>query len=522
MPKISADDRFAGRYRSAALRSDLLKNAALAVLTPAEMAEAERAAFAAGIDSFRLMLNAGSAVATEVARRFGDATSTDILCGPGNNGGDGYVVATILAEQGWQVRLWAMAPSRSGSDAERARALCPLPVGDLSQYRPVAHSLVIDALFGGGLSRPLSGEAGRVANTVNQAKLPVLAIDMPSGVDGATGRADGPHFRAAATLTFMCPRSGHLLYPGRGMCGDLVVADIGLPERFFPAQPLAQNAPSLWQAALPLPSDDAHKYSRGHVAVFSGGPTATGAARLSALAAARAGAGAVTMLSPPDAMAVNAAHLTSIMLREAGSIDDALRFVAERKVRAIAYGPGLEPTPGTASGLIALIAATQGSRVGLVIDASAITALSADPLPFFAATKLSGVTHVLTPHEGEFSRLFPDLAADPGLSKVDRARAAARQANSVIVYKGPDTVIAGPDGRAAINTNGTAWLATAGSGDVLAGLIAGLRGQEMTAFEAACAAVWIHAEAGARFGPGLVADDLPGLLPPILKELLVQ
>jgi hydroxyethylthiazole kinase-like uncharacterized protein yjeF len=279
-----------------------------------------------------------------------------------------------------------------------------------------------------------------------------------------------------------------------------------------------QNLPELWADFLPRPAVTAHKYSRGHVAVFSGGRSATGAARLAALAAARAGAGAVTVLSPPDAMAVNAAHLTSIMLRETATLADARAFIESRKVRSAVFGPGLEVNDATAGWLVELVSV----NIALVADASALTAAARNPAPLWEACENTNAPLVFTPHEGEFAKLFPDIAGQGGVSKVEKARAAAKRANGVIVYKGPDTVITTPDGRAAINANGSAWLATAGSGDVLAGIIAGLLAQGMPAFEAACAAVWVHAEAGSRFGPGLIAEDLPGLLPPVFAELYRQ
>lgn len=495
------------------------------ILTPKEMAEAERAAIADGrVESgYRLMCNAGAAVVAETLRRFPDGRSFDVLCGPGNNGGDGYVIARLFHDGGLAVRVWALGRPAGDIDAARALTECPIEPKPLDDYEPVEGSIVIDALFGGGLTRPIDGEAARVIATVNESGLPVVAVDLPSGVPGATGRPLGPCFKVALTVTFMCRRPGHVLYPGRGLCGEVVVADIGLPRRALPAAALWENAPALWLDPFPAPAAEGHKYDRGHVAVFSGGPAQTGAARMSALGAARIGAGAVTMLSPSNALAANAAHLTSIMLREADGMEDVVAFIAERRPRAFVFGPGLDPRPKVAAFLTDLVGkvAEVGTPATIVVDGSAITAASADPGRLFAAAHgKNAPALVLTPHSGEFARLFPDIASEGEISKVEQARAAARRANAVIVSKGPDTVIADPAGLAAINTNGTPWLATAGSGDVLAGMIAGLCAQGMPAFEAACAAVWIHAEAGGRHGPGLIAEDLPGLLPAVLAELL--
>jgi ADP-dependent NAD(P)H-hydrate dehydratase / NAD(P)H-hydrate epimerase len=307
--------------------------------------------------------------------------------------------------------------------------------------------------------------------------------------------------------------------PGRGLCGALVVADIGIPDRVLEkiGPKTFRNGAELWRALLPRPEPDTHKYRRGHVGVASGGPSATGAARLAALGAARAGAGAVTLLSPSSAVLVNAAHLTAIMLRRADSVDDLAEFVKERKPAAFVLGPGAGVTHHTRTHALELLAMKGGPA--LVLDADGITACAEAPDTLFAAASASKGM-VLTPHEAEFGRLFPDLDADKVPSKLDRARQAAERAHGVVVLKGADTVIAAPDGRAAINANGTPWLAMAGSGDVLAGMIAGLIAQGMPIFEAACAAVWIHAEAAQKFGPGLIAEDLPGLVPGVMRDLL--
>ena len=494
------------------------------ILTPKEMGDAERVAIADGRESgYRLMCNAGAAVVAEMLRRFADAQSFDVLCGPGNNGGDGYVIARLLHEGGHVVRLWALGRPAGDIDAARALAECPVPARPIAGYRPAVGSVVVDALFGGGLARAIDGEAARVIATVNESGLPVAAVDLPSGVPGATGRPLGPCIKARLTVTFMCRRPGQVLYPGRYLCGEVVVADIGLPRRALPETKLRENAPALWLERLPVPAVESHKYDRGHVGVFSGSPAQTGAARMSALGSARVGAGAVTVLSPSSAIAANAAHLTSVMLRKADGMADILAFIAERRPRAFVFGPGLDPKPKVAAFLVDLLGEIGRTKAEttIVVDASAITAASADPRRLFAAANgKNAPALVLTPHSGEFARLFPDIASEDGVSKVEQSRAAAKRANGIVVFKGSDTVIADPDGQAVVNTNGTSWLATAGSGDVLAGMIAGLCAQGMPAFEAACAAVWIHAEAGGRHGPGLIAEDLPGLLPAVLAELI--
>jgi hydroxyethylthiazole kinase-like uncharacterized protein yjeF len=495
------------------------------LLSPAEMAEADGLAIAAGpLDGYGLMQRAGGAVAAVVLGRFPAATKVHVLCGPGNNGGDGYVAARLLAEAGVDVALWALGEPRPGTDAALAAADCALERHPLSAFTGDAGSLVVDALFGAGLSKPLSGDARNAVDTVTGLNLPVVAIDLPSGVSGDGGEVLGSAFRAALTVTFARKKPGHLLLPGRELCGETVLADIGIRDEIIDqvAPRTFENGPWLWIASFPLPAVDAHKYKRGHTSVFSGGPSATGAARLSALAAARSGAGAVTVLSPANAMQVNAAHLTSIMLRKVDAIEDVHDVIGDRRPSAFVLGPGFGIGDKARDFTLAVLAKSRqdGGVEGLVLDADGITSFrNAAAALFEAAGRSDAPALVMTPHEGEFGRLFGDIASAKALSKLAKAREAARRANAVIVYKGADSVIASPDGRAAINGNGAPWLATAGSGDVLAGIIAGLLAQGMPAFEAACAGVWIHAEAGGRFGPGLIAEDLPLAMVPVLRQL---
>ncbi len=493
------------------------------ILTPDEMAKADRLAIELGpIDGYALMRNAGAAVAALVLSRFQSASPVHVLCGPGNNGGDGYVIARLLAEAGCAVTLWAEGTPKAGSDAALAAADCPAIAKPLAGFEIGQGALVIDALYGAGLSKPLSSEATSAAQVAAEMNVPVVSVDLPSGVSGESGAALGEAFQATVTVTFARKKPGHLLLPGRNRCGEVVVADIGIGDKVIGevGARCFENMPALWLDKFPMPAIDAYKYSRGHVGVFSGGPSATGAARLAAMAAARIGAGAVTVLSPSLSLSVNAHHLTSIMLRKADTLEEVFGFLNARHPEALVYGPGLGPEPGVGNFLLDLLAAAENSPKGLVLDADGLTSLAAQPEALFAALHRTDAPEaVLTPHEGEFRRLFFDIAHDAKLSKLEKARAAARLSNAVIVYKGPDTVIAAPDGRAAINSNGTPLLATAGSGDVLAGICAGLLAQGMPAFEAGCAAVWIHADAAQRFGPGLIAEDLPVALLSVLRNL---
>lgn len=497
------------------------------LLSPAEMGEADRLAIAAGpLAGIDLMRNAGAAVASVVLRRYPAATRVHVLCGPGNNGGDGYVVAGLLHDSGADVTVWASGSPREGSDAALAALECLVEPRPLSQFAAEAGSIVVDALYGAGLSKPPSGDAARAIDIATELNLPVVAVDLPSGVSGDSGDVLGQAFHASTTVTFARKKPGHVLLPGRERCGEIVLADIGIGDAIITQlEPQTfENTPALWLGDFPVPAIDAHKYRRGHVGVFSGGPSATGAARLAALAAARSGAGAVTVLSLANAMQVNAAHLTSIMLRKTDTIADVDGFVGERRPSAFALGPGFGVGGKTRDFALAVLGQGQeasGAIDGLVLDADGITSFRDDPNVLFqAARRPNAPALVMTPHEGEFGRLFPDIAGDKSLSKLARARSAAERASAIVVYKGADTVIAAPDGRAAINSNGAPWLATAGSGDVLSGIVAGFLAQGMPAFEAAAAAVWIHAEAGSRFGPGLIAEDLPLALVPVLRELV--
>lgn len=465
----------------------------------------DEASAVAGMATRTLMENAGRAVAEAIVKRF-PQRPTAVLCGPGNNGGDGWVAARVLADMGWPVWVETLVPrdALKGDAADAAAAWCG-EICDLGQSGRKA-DLFVDALFGAGLSRPLEGEAARLA-VILPAEC-VVAVDVPSGIRGDDGNPLGDVcFEAALTVTFVRKKPAHLLMPGRAWCGEIVVADIGVPETVVVAQniTLRENDRSLWQ--LPWPEADTHKHERGHVIVASGGHTRTGAARLSARSALRAGAGLVTVLSPADAVAENAAQLTAIMLRVG---EDGASFAeAARSAQAMVTGPAF----GTSDAHYKLLLAAMNTqpRCPLVLDADAITLLA--PLTHGLEAR-----DVMTPHVGEFRRAFPGIWSN-SQNPIEAARAAAAYARCVVLLKGPSTVVAAPDGRAIVNTTGTPFLATAGSGDVLAGLIAGLIAQGMASFEAATAAAWLHGRAGEGLGPGLTADELPDILPHLFNEL---
>ena len=479
----------------------------VSILTVAEMTAADRAAIEAGTPSLTLMERAGTAVADAISARFAPCR-TLVLAGPGNNGGDAYVVARRLAERGHPVRVEALARPRTDAAKAMAQAW-----GGAAQ--PLRGSfgdaeLVVVGLFGAGLDRPLAGEALRLAWASERMKDRVVAIDLPSGLSGDAARPVGEAaFHAGLTVTFHRRKLAHVLQPGRDLCGEVVVADIGLAET---RTQLFENAPDLWLGKFPWPREAAHKHSRGRLIVVSGEAWRTGAARLAARGGLRIGAGLVTLLSPPDALAVNAAHLEAVMLAPFET-DQALAQAAEAAEAAV-----IGPAAGINGDTLANVLALARTGAALVIDADALTVFRDDPDELFDVLDRDDV---LTPHPGEFERVFPGVLKSAA-NKVEAAREAAARAGAVVLVKGADTVIAAPDGRAAVNLNGVPWLATAGSGDVLAGFIGGLVAQGMDSFEAACAAVWIHAACGGAFGAGLIAEDLPGLAPKVLADLLMR
>lgn len=475
------------------------------LLTPAEMAAADKAAAASGIDSYGLMEKAGAAVAAAALRLYPGASRFAVLCGPGNNGGDGYIVVRLLQESAAAVEIFHLGdPDRLTGDAARAKAVCTLKGQDIGCYEPQQGDVIIDGLFGAGLARDVPSDVADLIHKVEKAHIAVIAIDLPSGLDGRTGAVLGAAFRAAHTVTFMTRKPGHLLMPGRELCGNLEVFDIGIPSRIIRAQTnglVAENTPAVWRSAMPAEQLETHKYKRGHLVVFSGEASKTGAARMSAMAGLKAGAGLVTIAAPTDALAANSAHLTAVMLH---AIDDAAAlkgWLEDARLRTFVLGPGF----GIGKKARKFVSLLRDRH--LVLDADGISSFKDDPQTLFDLFR-GEPRLVLTPHDGEFARLFPDIAADKRAGKVDRALAAAGRSNAAIIYKGADTVIASPDGRALVNTNAPVWLATAGSGDVLAGIIGGLLAQGLPVFEAAAAAVWLHGEAGHRAGKGLTAEDL--------------
>jgi hydroxyethylthiazole kinase-like uncharacterized protein yjeF len=423
-------------------------------------------------------------------------------------GGSVFVAPRHLEAAGWPVQL-ALLGSRDklSGEAAHAASLWKSPLVPFSPESLEGAGIVIDAIFGAGLSRALDGKALAMVESLKVRGIPVCAVDVPSGLDGASGMILGAAAPAALTVTFFRKKPGHLLYPGRGLCGDVEVADIGVLAAVLDdiAPNTWENGPDLWLAGYPWPQPESYKYKRGEVLIL-GGETITGASRMTAQAASRTGAGMVTLAAPAKVWSIYATSLINAIVRSFDGLQEFEALLADVRRNVIAIGPGA----GVGSSTRQLVLAALATKRAVVLDADALTSFAESPQDLFRA--IIGPC-VLTPHAGEFVRLF-QFEGD----KLQRTRSAAKESNAVLVLKGPDTVIAAPDGRAIINSNAPAQLATGGSGDVLTGFVAALLAQGMAPFEAAAAAVWLHGAAATEFGLGLVAEDLPNALPRVLQK----
>lgn len=480
-----------------------------ALLTAEEAREADRTAIACGTPAKVLMDKAGHAVATLIGEIFPPCPVL-VVCGTGNNGGDGFIVARLLKERGWPVEAALVGDAKAvKGDAAAARQSWTDAGGDYPAFSPDmlrGKQLVVDAVFGTGLNKNIEGDMLQAVASINNCGAPVVAVDIASGVNATDGAVMGAAVRATHTVTFVRPKLGQLLLPGKAYTGTLHVFDIGIGGESLAPKHLL-NLPSLWKSLFPIPGFGSHKYTRGHAVVIGGGIESTGASRLAAVSALRAGAGLVSVACSPEALPVYAASLTAVMTKPVKDKKELRTLLEDERIIAVLTGPGAGISKETRERALQILSL----RKACVLDADALSAFKDNPAELFAAMHAPAV---LTPHEGEFARLFSIEG-----NKTHRAREAARQSKAVIVLKGNDSVIASPDGRAAVNAGAPAWLATAGSGDVLAGLITGLLAQGMPAFEAACAGVWLQSRAAAAFGPGLIAEDLPAQIPAALKEL---
>ncbi|RCK25734.1 bifunctional ADP-dependent NAD(P)H-hydrate dehydratase/NAD(P)H-hydrate epimerase [Thalassospira lucentensis] len=476
------------------------------ILTTDQMYDADRKTIDGGIPGDVLMENAGRTVFEEIIRHW-SPRSVSVLCGPGNNGGDGFVIARLLRDEGWSVRLGLLGEiEHLGGDAAFHAQKWDGATERLSPALVVGADLIVDCIFGAGLARDITGDVADLVASVNDSMSVVVSVDVPSGVDGNTGCIMGCAIKADLTVTFCRAKPGHYLLPGRQLCGELVIRDIGISDQIVSEiRPTCwRNDPVLWRAGIRWPGLDGHKYHRGHLLAF-GGTMMTGATRLVARAARRSGVGLLTIVSDASVLPVYAADAPGTMTASISGLEALLN---DCRHNAFVVGPGYGVGDSTRSLVLQLLHLCRST----VLDADALTSFSDDPSTLCFAVQ--GPT-VLTPHEGEFTRLFPDIDGD----KLARARAAAKRSGATVLIKGADTVIAAPDGRAAISAVDAPWLATAGSGDVLAGVITGLMAQGMEMFDAACMGVWLHGRSGTDIGPGLIAEDISDHLPVILREL---
>jgi len=480
------------------------------------MSRAEQLAMENGTSSLILMENAGNGVAEEVVKRFARGTKIVVLCGPGRNGGDGFVAARRLRERGYHIRLALLGdqdklPPESKEMAKRwDEAIEPMTPDCLDGAQ-----VIVDAIFGSGLKDDVRDIPAKMIEDVSRRNLPVVAIDIPTGIDATTGQVRGAAFKAVSTVSFYRRKTGQVLFPGRTYCGDVATVDIGIPASVMKeVGPRAfSDQPELWLKYYPRLKLTGHKYDRGHAVIVSGEMERTGAARLGARAALRMGAGLVSLASSKSAFYINAAQVTSIMVDAYEGPEGLSELLSDQRVTSVMIGPGAGVSEETQQNVGAVL----GSHAATVLDADGLTSFEDDPSVLFEQIQYREAPAILTPHDGEFARIFPDLTEEP--SKLERARAAAERSGAVIVLKGPDTVIAAPNGVAGLVENAPPWLATAGTGDVLAGIITGLLAQGMDALDAAMAGVWIHGETAREIGPGMIAEDMSETLPEIIKRL---
>tara|TARA_B100001105_G_scaffold252249_1_gene243430 strand:+ start:1905 stop:3404 length:1500 start_codon:yes stop_codon:yes gene_type:complete len=487
------------------------------VLTSEQMYRADFLASKNGISSYQLMRNAGKRIAREIIKKHQKGRVL-ILCGRGNNGGDGFVVARLLSARGWPVQVGILKSlKKMKDDALRASEEWEGVTFELSlpqlKKRINGCSVVVDALFGIGLNRPVKENIKGLINAINKSEIPCVSIDIPSGIDADSGKILGTAIKANETISFFRPKLGHILFPGREYSGNLIISDIGIPDSVIQKikPTIFLNSPKLWNKKFPWPSYQDHKYSRGHALVM-GGEEMTGAARLAARACLRIGSGLVTIAANKSSSKIYKMEMPEILSVTVDSLHDLKKIISDKRKNVFLVGPGIGVSRLSSKKVLLLLS----KKRPCVLDADAISAFKDSPKKLF---KSVFPRCVLTPHEGEFARLFPKIAKRKNINKVAKCVLAAFDANGVVLLKGSDTVISRPDGLSVVNCNAPPTLATAGSGDVLAGIITGLIAQGMNSFDASVSGAWIHGEAAKLFGPGLVADDLPNLIPLVLKKI---
>jgi len=468
------------------------------LLTVEDIRRAEEAALSEGISLETLMENAGHAVAEVIFKEFSKRPVL-ILVGPGKNGGDAKIVAQVLKKNKWPVEVLS---------------LTHLPPCEKIQQLIDESHLIVDGLFGIGLDRPVEGEALKLIELVNESQKPVVAIDIPSGIEANSGTVLGDAIKATHTVTFLRAKPGHFLLMGRLHTGKLILKDLNVPEKIIPQSSYYLNTPALWLDAIKEPQPTDHKYTRGACMIMGNG-SMPGAVKLAALAARRVGTGLVRLTCKAEDYPIFASTTLGDIITPIASAKKFLELVKDDHFNALLWGTGAFPTESTRQQALLLLSL----KKACVLDGGALSSFEGRTL------ELTGHLHenvILTPHEGEFIRLFPHLGfLKNKVEKAHKAHKAAVEAGATIVLKGYDTIIASPQGEVIINANAPATLATAGTGDVLAGLMAGLLAQGVPPFKAAAAAVWIHGECASRRGLGLIVEDLLGEIPGVLQFLSV-
>jgi len=487
------------------------------LLTPAEASSVDEWTIDNGVSGLTLMENAGRAASEILIEYIGTPLEVGgevlILCGPGNNGGDGYVMARHLDDWGYPVRVLSTVDKKAlKGDASKMAAKWTGAVDSIKAAKLGAASVIVDCLFGTGFNKPLEGKEADVILKANQTDAFRLAIDLPSGLNGETGRVTGPSFQADATVTFFKRKPGHVVTPGRFYCGGsdhVHVVDIGIPAESLEAVELScfSNEPSLWGHAYPFQGPATHKYDRGHLLVLGGKEPTLGASRLASMAALRTGAGLVTLAAPSETYAIQAAVMTDTMVRRFDSAFGFVGIMSDARISTVLIGPGA----GVGEKTVELVQQAGRKERNMVLDADALSSLNGR-VEIISGIKNSEI--VITPHEGEFARLFPDL--DFTEDRIKAVRKAASMIEATVILKGVSTIVADAEGRVSIASNAPSWLAVGGTGDVLSGMIGSLLAQGMPAFEAASAAVWMHGEAGMKAGRGLIASDLLDVIPSVL------
>jgi len=483
------------------------------LITRDRMRRVEEVCAESGISRAHLMESAGRGVAGVILRTY-SRRRVLVLCGPGNNGGDGFVVARCLKEAGWDVKVMAMLHKDMYVEPALSAAMAyPDTIYPLAPGGLVDVDLVVDALFGVGLTHAIEGDVKTLFEILNDSDTPVVSVDIPSGVDGDTGCIQGCAVDADLTVTFGRARPGHYLLPGCLHAGRIEVVDIGIPEHLFLGDRIYLNRPTNWLHHLRVPHPCDHKYTHGACLIIASDQM-TGAVKLASMAARRAGAGAVIIACPENAYPLYATGAGSEIVLPITTFEDIERIYAEKYITSVLFGPG---APLTESSKIIAMALLK-RKYPLVLDGGALSIFKDNPEDLFRGLHEDVI---LTPHEGEFSRLFPVLS-DPTTGKISRVRQATEKAKCNLVLKGYDTVIGSVDGACVINRNAPPWLATAGSGDVLAGLIAGLHARKLPPFVAAQVGTWIHGDAAVRAGEGMIAEDVLTHLPSVWAFLYAQ